>query len=286
MTIEKATLELSMAINILVSFIKILSGIICNSKSMLADGFYSLSDLITDIVALIGTKLSRKRANKNHPDGYGRIEYLVNIFIASVIFLLGVYTIINSFSKEPITTNPIWIAVLIFTIVCKMISSKILTQKGIELQSSILVASGKESHDDAISSLVVIIIIMISSFEVYLPILKYADMIGSIILGTMILKTAIELYKEDLNLLVGTSEKNIEVENKIKEIINNYKEIEFKNIELERHGNYYVLELDIYVLKNIKVFELLSIEKEIRNKIKKLVYRIKFVDINLSQKNI
>ena len=55
-------------------------------------------------------------------------------------------------------------------------------------------------------------------------------------------------------------------------------------MELERHGSYYVLELNVEVLKNIKVFKLLEIENEIRKRIKKLNYRIKYVDINLSHK--
>ena len=79
---------------------------------MVADGFHSLSDFITDIVAFFGSKYSKKRANKAYPDGYGRFEYVVDIFIATVIFTLGIYTIIHSFNKEPVTTNLIWIMII------------------------------------------------------------------------------------------------------------------------------------------------------------------------------
>lgn len=284
MTSEGKTLVLSMIINFFISFTKVISGLMCNSKSMVADGFHSLSDFITDIVAFFGSKYSKKRANKEHPDGYGRFEYIVDMFIATVILLLGVYTIINSFNKEPVTTNIIWLIVIILSIVLKLINSKILMQKGLECNSPILITSSKESSDDVVSSLGVIIIILVSQFTNVFPILKYADTLGSIIIGCLIIKTASGLFKENIDFLLGKNEENKEAQDKIENILNEYEEIKFKNMELERHGSYYVLELDIYVLQNIKVYKLLKIESEIRTKIKKLNYRIKFVDINLSHR--
>ena len=99
MTKEGKVLILSMIINFFISGTKILAGLLCNSKSMLADGFHSLSDFITDIVAIFGSKFSNKRANKKHPDGYGRFEYITDMFIALTILLLGTYTIYHSFIK-------------------------------------------------------------------------------------------------------------------------------------------------------------------------------------------
>lgn len=281
---ERKVIIISMIINIIVSTAQVLSGFICNSKSMVADGLHSLSDFITDIVAFFGSKYSKKRANKNHPDGYGRFEYIVDVFIATVILILGIYTIMNSFSTEPIETSPIWILVIIISIILKLINSKILMNKGLEYNSPILITSSKESQDDATSSLGVIIIIILSQFAEQLPLLQYADIIGGVIIGLLILKTALSLLKENIDLLLGKTEENIEAKNKIIDILNQYEEIEYKDMELESHGSYHVLELDVYVLKNIKVYKLLTIESEVRRKIKKLNYRIKFVDINLSHK--
>ena len=90
--------------------------------------------------------------------------------------------------------------------------------------------------------------------------------------------------KENIISLLGETEDNKEIEERIKNIIDIYNEIDYKDMELERHGSYYVLELEVYVLENIKVYKLLTIESEIRKKIKNLNYRIKFVDINLFHK--
>lgn len=284
MTKEGKVLILSMIINFFISGTKILAGLLCNSKSMLADGFHSLSDFITDIVAIFGSKFSNKRANKKHPDGYGRFEYITDMFIALTILLLGTYTIYHSFVKEPTTTNIVWIIVIVFSIILKLINSKILLKKGEKYHSPILITSSKESYDDVTSSLGVIIIIVLSQFQDILPILKYIDTIGSIIIGLMILHTGYHLMKENIISLLGETEDNKEIEERIKNIVDIYNEIDYKDMELERHGSYYVLELEVYVLENIKVYKLLTIESEIRKKIKNLNYRIKFVDINLYHK--
>ena len=284
MTKEGKVLILSMIINFFISGTKILAGLLCNSKSMLADGFHSLSDFITDIVAIFGSKFSNKRANKKHPDGYGRFEYITDMFKALTILLLGTYTIYHSFIKEPTTTNIVWIIVIVFSIILKLINSKILLKKGEKYHSPILITSSKESYDDVTSSLGVIIIIVLSQFQDILPILKYIDTIGSIIIGLIIIHTGYHLMKENIISLLGETEDNKEIEKKIKKILDIYNEIDYKDMELERHGSYYVLELEVYVLENIKVYKLLTIESEIRKKIKNLNYRIKFVDINLFHK--
>ncbi len=283
MTKEGRVLITSMFLNFIVSSVKIITGFICNSKSMVADGFHSLSDFITDIVAFFGSKFSKKRADKKHPDGYGRFEYITDIFIATIIILLGIYSIYHAFTKEPTTTNIIWIIIVIFTIILKIINSKYLLKKGTEYNSPILITSSKESHDDVISSLGVIAIIILSQFQDILPFLKYADAVGSIIIGLIILHTGCSIMKENIIFLLGETEDNQEAESKIRNILSSYPELSYKDMDLERHGSYYVLELEVYVLKNIKVFQLLSIESEIKKKIKKLNYRIKFVDINLFQ---
>lgn len=281
MTKEGRVLIFSMFLNFGVSTMKVIAGLICNSKSMLADGFHSLSDFITDVVAFYGSKFSNKRADKRHPDGYGRFEYITDMFIASVVILLGAFTLYNAFTQESSATNIIWIIVVIFTIILKRVNAEFLLKMGTEYHSPILITSSKESHDDYVSSLGVITIIIISQFETIIPIFKYADAVGSFIIGLMIINTGYKLMKENVISLLGETEDNQEAENKIKEIVDIYPEIDFKDMDLERHGSYYVLELEVYVVQNIKVYKLLTIESEIRKKIKKLNYRIKFVDINL-----
>lgn len=281
---ESKPLIFSMLINFICSSTKLLVGVYCQSKSMIADGFHSISGFITDIIAYFGTRLSYKKANKKYPDGFGRVQYIIDLFIATVIFLMGAYTVYNSIVNPSHPISVLWIIVIIFTIILKLINSRFLMMKGLKHNSPILITISKESEDDMITSLGVVIIIILTQFSNQIEILKYADTVGGVILGLLIIKTAIGLYKDNILSLLGEVEDNYEIETKIKSILNKYDEVDFKNMELVKNGNYYTLELYVNILKNIRVYKLLTIESEIRNKIKKLRYHIKFIDINLSHK--
>ena len=281
---ESKPLIFSMLINFVCSSTKLLVGVYCQSKSMIADGFHSISGLITDIIAYFGTKLSHKKANRRYPNGFGRVQYIIDLFIATVIFLMGSYTIYNSIVNPSHPINVLWIIVIIFTIILKLINSRFLMMKGLKHNSPILITISKESEDDMITSLGVVIIIILTQFSNQFSFLKYADTIGGVILGLLIIKTSLGLYKDNILSLLGEVENNYEIEMRIKSILNKFDEVTFNNVELVRNGNYYTLELYIDVLKNIRVYKLLTIESEIRNKIKKLRYHIKFIDINLGHK--
>ena len=74
--------------NISLSVIKIISGIIGASGALIADGIHSLSDTTTDVFAIIGHKLSTKPANREHPYGHGKIEYITCIIIGFIVMCM------------------------------------------------------------------------------------------------------------------------------------------------------------------------------------------------------
>ena len=93
-------LKESIVVNILLVIFKILVGYIGHSRAMIADGVNSISDLITDFIAIFGNKMSYKKSNKKHPFGYGKIEYLTSILVGFFIFFMGIELIINAFSPN------------------------------------------------------------------------------------------------------------------------------------------------------------------------------------------
>lgn len=76
--------------NILLSIIKIISGIISLSIALIADGINNLSDTTSSVITLIGFKLSSKPADKDHPFGHQRIEYITGLIVSVVIMFIGV----------------------------------------------------------------------------------------------------------------------------------------------------------------------------------------------------
>ena len=278
---EIKVLLYSMIINFGVSTMKVLGGALCNSKSMISDGFHSLSDFITDIVAILGSKISHKRANKRYPFGFGRMEYLTDIFIGVTIFLLGVYSIFNSFTKVNYSTNIICLIIIIISMLLKTINSKILMKQGIESNSPILISSSKESFDDVASSIGVLVVIILEQFSSIIPILKYADIVGGVIIGLLIIRTSIHLLKDNVISLIGQTEENERINEKIKEIVSEFKSIKFSNLKLIKNGTYYQAELEINCDDNMRIKQLLKIEKNLISKIKSHNLDIKYVDVDV-----
>ena len=139
---------ISMIANSFLSILKIVFGVLANMKSLVADGIHSFSDLSTDLIAIVGNKLSRKPADDGHPRGHGKIEYITSLIISSFILTLGISIFKNSFSNNN-TVPSIYLAVVaIITAVTKFIVSKILMKKGNDTNNMILISSAKESYTD------------------------------------------------------------------------------------------------------------------------------------------
>ena len=76
---ENKVMFISLIVNFSLSFLKVITGIIFSSGALIADGVHSFSDLSTDFFAILGNYLARKPADKEHPFGHGKIEYLTSI---------------------------------------------------------------------------------------------------------------------------------------------------------------------------------------------------------------
>ena len=256
----------SLITNAILVIIKIVTGIIGNSRVIIADGIHSLSDLSTDIVSIIGSKLSNKPADENHPYGHGKIEYLTSIIIGIVILILGISLIGNAFTNVNNNPTPLVFYATIFTILIKYLLASYLLRKGKKYKSQILVSSGKESQADVYSSLVVIISYIGFKLVKYNEIFKYSDAIGTIIVGILILKTSYTILKENVTSILGEEEKDEEVIKKIKKIINNNKEVlSIGTLSILKYGTYYKVELSIVVDSNLKIKDVNKIENAIKD---------------------
>ena len=201
MKITKVLLVSSIT-NIFLSIIKILFGFIGKCNALIADGIHSLSDLSTDFVAIFGNHLSLKPADKKHPFGHGKTEYITSVIIGIVIILLGLSLIYNIFNKEITIPNLLMILVSLFTIISKYILSSYIYKKGIEYSNNILIASGKESKADVYSSIFVLISIVLMQFSNELKILKYADMLSTVIISLFIIKTGFNILSDNIGILL------------------------------------------------------------------------------------
>lgn len=277
------TLIVSFIINAFLVLIKLITGLITNTGVLVADAVHSLSDLMIDVVAILGNKLSEKKEDTRHQKGHGRIQYLTSLVIGIVVVVLSIVLI-----KEAIISNtniiPIQVLIIVLiTIVLKYSLYKYLYNNGIKFKNSILISSAKESKADVMSSVSVVFIVITSVLSKYLKILKYADKVGTFIISLFVLKTGYEIIKENLSLIIGEIETDNDIINKIKNYIMETNRI--KNVDdviLEKYGIYYDAVIKISVDKNLSIEDAHEIGKEVKNKLLKSKYKIKYVSIHIN----
>lgn len=273
---------ISFIANFFLSVLKIFFGIISNTKSLIADGIHSFSDLTTDVVAIIGNRLSKKPADDGHPRGHGKIEYITSLIISCFIIGLSASIFKNSFSNTIVIPSAYLILVIVITIIIKYFLSAFLIKKGEKLNSIILISSGKESYTDVYSSLLVLIVIILSQFYEKFPIFKYSDMIGSILISALIFMMGAKLLFKSLSLLIGERENSKEIQNKLEQIILDRKDkFILDECTIYKLGSYYEVFLTILVDGEKSIKEGHDLMDEIENDLLGSNLNIEYVTIHI-----
>lgn len=272
----------SVIVNIILSIVKVIFGGIFKCSSLIADGVHSFSDLITDFISILGSKLSLKPADSKHPFGHGKIEYVTSIIISIVIISLGFLLIINSFNKEIIIPSLVVSLVSLATIVSKYILSNYIYKKGLKLKNNILIASGLESKSDVLSSMVVFISIILMQLSNYIKIFKYSNLIATIIVALFIIKTGFNILKENLSMILESQVTDKEyIENIRKIILKESDVLNIRNLYILINGPYYKLISNINMNDDITLKHAHDIIEKIEQDLKKYDNKIKYIFIHM-----
>ena len=274
MSVEKINrvLRKSIIINIILVIFKILIGYIGHSRAMIADGVNSISDLITDFIAIFGNKMSNKKSNKKHPFGYGKIEYLTSILVGFFVLFMGIELIINAFSLNLKTPDFIVFVASIVIFFSKYVFSLYMLNKGKEYKNSILISSSVESRAGAMTTLFVMVSFILSRLGNYNSVYLYSDNICTLLIGVYVIYISYKLLKENFINVIGVSEEDNGIINKIKEkILINNNVIEVNDVSLIKYGSYYSANIEIVMKKNMK---LKDVDRQV-NKIKKSLISMK-----------
>lgn len=273
----------SLIVNILLTLTKFVFGIIYKSKVLVADGIHSLSDLATDVVSIYGSKLSLKPADNEHPYGHGKIEYLTSIVIGAVILALALSLLGNSLNAKNTIASNMVLYVTIFTILAKYLISRYILSKGVKYKSNLLVASGKESRSDVISSAIVIVTYFLSKLSSYSKIFLYSDTIGTFIIGLIILKTAYRILKENIVSILGEIEQDEEYLDKIREIIlENSEVVNIEELNIIKYGHYYQANITINMDSDVTLEDACLVSNRIKKKLINKKTRISYAKISIN----
>ena len=188
--------------NVVLSLSKIAVGVIFGSISITADGVNNLSDAGSSAITFIGFKMSGKPADKDHPFGHARIEYLTGLAVGVIILLLGAELVKSSFEKiiNPDTSAFSWVmaGVLALSIAVKLWLSFFDSRLAEKISSSTMKAAAMDSRNDVIATSAVLASIFIAKFTG----LEIDGYMG-VIVALFILYSGYSILKDILNPLLG-----------------------------------------------------------------------------------
>ena len=188
--------------NIFLAAFKAVIGVISNSIAVILDAVNNLSDAVSSIITIIGTKLAAKLPDKKHPLGYGRIEYLSSMIVAGIVLYAGITAAVESVKKiiepEKPDYSRVSLIIIAVAIVVKVVLGRYVKAKGEQVKSGSLIASGSEALFDAIVSISVLacaIIFTVTGVSL--------EAFVGVVIACFIIKTGIELMVETLNQILG-----------------------------------------------------------------------------------
>lgn len=280
---ETGILIYSVFNNLFIVIFKIFGGFTFQLNSLFADGIHTLSDFVTDIVSLICSKISFKRPTKYHPFGFGKVSYLSNLFIGIILLGISLFIFINSFFVEYHTPPLNTLYLLILVLLLKFIAIFVIYKYVHKYKSILLLTNLEESKTDLYSTILVILITIFMQFSSVVPLFQYSDLIGTIVISFMILNTGVEIIKENAMSIIGEAEKNEELQDKVNELLNDFSVIKDKKIEFIKYGSYYRLNLTLQLDDNLKLKNIVKLQKKIKYIIvKHYSLKIKYVNISVT----
>lgn len=181
---------------------KLAAGLVSGSIAIAADAINNLSDASSSIVTLLGFKLAAKPADKEHPFGHARIEYITGLAVAVMVLVIGIELGRTSIGKiiDPTPVNfTIWsYAVLVFSIVLKTWMAIFNRKIGRKINSTTLEATYADSRNDVITTSVVLFAALVAGFTG----LNLDGWMG-LCVAVFILISGIGLVRDTLNPLLG-----------------------------------------------------------------------------------
>lgn len=212
------TSVLTIIANFILAGFKAIIGFASNSIAIITDAVNNLSDAISSVITIIGTKFASKRADKEHPLGHGRIEYITASIISAIVIYAGISALIESIKKiitpEEVSYSIATIIIIVVAIIVKLFLGIYVKRIGNKLKSSALVASGADAFNDAILSISVLV-----STIIYIIFKVDIDSYVGAILAVIIIKSGLDMIKESADSMIGIRI-NGDLSKKIKKEIN------------------------------------------------------------------
>jgi len=189
-------------LNIILCIIKLISGIITGSVSIIADSFNNMSDAGSSLIQLIGYRLSEQKPDTEHPFGHGRLEYVSGLIISIAILFMGLElfksSIVRVIHPTEIAYSKVAVLVLIISVFVKLYMYRYNKKYSEKMHSVVMQATAFDSLSDCVATSVVLLSMMIGEYTG-----KCVDGYSGIIVSLFIIVTGYNAAKDTINPLLG-----------------------------------------------------------------------------------
>ena len=204
--------------NVLLAAFKAGVGLAANSIAVILDAVNNLSDALSSIVTIVGTKLAGMSPDRQHPLGHGRIEYLSAMIVAGFVLYAGIASAVESVKKifrpETPEYSAVSLAIIAVAVVVKLLLGRYVKRQGEKVKSDSLAASGADALFDAILSASVL-----ASALIFLASGISLEAYVGVVIATFIIKSGIGMMVETVNKILG-ARADQETTDRIKQILN------------------------------------------------------------------
>ena len=261
--------NLSIIVNLFLSVIKLLAGVISNSTAMISDAVHSASDVFSTVIVIIGFLLSSKKADKEHPYGHERMECVASIILAVILALTGleigktaVSPIINGTVENIKTPGILALAAAILSIIVKELMYRYTIFYAEKINSTSLKADAWHHRSDALSSIGAMIGIGGArlGYSIFEP-------IASLVICIFIIKAAYDIFKDAVDKMVDKSCDD-ETEQAMARVIEEEKGVEaLVSLQTRMFGSRVYADVVIAVNGNISLTEAHEIAEKVHDDI-------------------
>ena len=258
-------------INIILASLRIVFGYMGNSTALIADGVNSLTDCVSNTIAVVGLKAGSKPEDEHHPFGHGKMESIMSIIIGTLIIVAAsniLYENVMKLFRGEVSTQPpaLLIGVSIISLIIKAGQFIFIKRNGERLNNTLLLALSKDYKSDFIISTSVVIGIFLSR-----QVSPMVDSVLGIAVILYIIKEGYGIIRDNSLELLDTQDKEF-LEKVYNEVIREKGVENAHDFHMSKSGENIYLFMDIRVNKNMLVIEAHDLSHEISNKLK-LKYR-------------
>lgn len=259
---------LSIIAYIFLSALKLAAGYLGDSEALKADGLNNTTDIIASVAVLIGLRISQRPPDDDHRYGHFRAETIASLVASFIMIYVGIEVLISAGEKiaNPIDQDPSYltIVVAVFSAAVMFAVYKYNLNLSKRINSSAVKAAAYDNRSDAYVSIGTAI--GISAALLGFPIV---DTITAFIIGLIIIKTAIEIFKEAVFSL--TDGFDTELISSIEERVSKIPRVrDVTDVRGRQHGSLILVDITVSVNPNLNVRDSHAITEQIENEVKQL----------------